>query len=141
MTDNFIQDLTAQEKTTFVRALLFLIKADGHVDERERALIHEIVNIYGFKEDMKALGSPMTEEIILSEIGANVRERSKALLLLRELLIMAHIDDKLEDKELDFVEKTAKILNIEEEKVLAVNDLVLDRKLWLLKSAKVMEEA
>lgn len=140
MMDNFVQDLNKQEKTIFVRALLFLIKADGRVDERERALIHEVVDIYGFKENIKELNAPMTEEIILSEITANINDRSKALFLLRELLIMANIDDELDDNEISFIEKVAKSLNVEDEKVLAINDLVLTRKEWLLRSAMVMEK-
>lgn len=139
MTDDYIQQLTDQEKTTFVRALIFLIKADGVVDDRERSYIHEAVDIYGV--NMSAINTPMTEEIILSEITNNIKERAKALFLIRELLTMAHIDDDLSDDEISFIEKIAAALNIEEEKVLKINELILERKMWLLKSAVVMETA
>lgn len=54
---------------------------------------------------------------------------------------MAHVDEKLGDAEVNFIEKVAAKLNIEPEKVLQINELVLERKDWLVKSAVVMESA
>ncbi len=140
MTDDFIQYLTNEEKVTFVRALLFLVKIDGRVDERERDCMHEIVDIYGIQKDIKLISAPMSEEIILSEIKDNINDRQKSLFLLRELLMMANIDDELEDKEIGLIRKVAAALEVEEEKVSAINDLILEKKLWLQKSLVVMEE-
>lgn len=139
MSENFIQDLSAQEKIIFVRALFFLVKIDGRVDDRERECMHEIVEIYGLSDNLSALQTPMSEENILNEIKT-IDDRHKALCLLRELLTMANIDDELGDDEINFISKAARVLNVEESKVLEINSLILDRKLWLLKSAKVMEE-
>lgn len=139
MSGDFIQDLSAPEKIIFVRALFFLVKIDGQVDARERECMHEIVEIYGLNDNLSALQTPMSEEGILNEIK-NITDRHKALCLLRELLTMANIDDELGDDEINFISKAAEVLNIEEDKVLDINSLILDRKLWLLKSAKVMEE-
>lgn len=52
---------------------------------------------------------------------------------------MAHVDEELGDAEVNFIEKVAAKLNIEPEKVLQINELVLERKDWLAKSAVVME--
>ncbi len=43
---------------------------------------------------------------------------------------MAHVDEELGDAEVNFIEK-----------VLQINELVLERKDWLVKSAVVMESA
>lgn len=141
MTDDYIQQLSEQEKITFVRALIFLIKADGRVDDRERECIHEIVEIYGVGNKMAAINAPMGEDVLLPEIANTVKDRHKALALIRELLTMAHVDDELGDEEVNFVEKVAAGLNIEPEKVLEINELVLERKNWLVKSVAVMESA
>ncbi len=141
MTDDYIQQLSEQEKITFVRALIFLIKADGRVDDRERECIHEIVEIYGVGNKMAAINAPMGEDVLLPEIANTIKDRRKALALIRELLTMAHVDDELGDEEVNFVEKVAAGLNIEPEKVLEINELVLERKNWLVKSAAVMESA
>lgn len=141
MTDDYIQQLSEQEKITFVRALIFLIKADGRVDDRERECIHEIVEIYGVGNKMAAINAPMGEDVLLPEIANTVKDRHKALALIRELLTMAHVDDELGDEEVNFVEKVAAKLNVEPEKVLEINELILERKAWLVKSAAVMESA
>ena len=141
MTDDYIQQLSEQEKITFVRALIFLIKADGRVDDRERECIHEIVEIYGVGNKMAAINAPMGEDVLLPEIANTIKDRRKALALIRELLTMAHVDDELGDEEVNFVEKVAAGLNIEPEKVLEINELILERKAWLVKSAAVMESA
>lgn len=141
MTDDYIQQLSEQEKITFVRALIFLIKADGRVDDRERECIHEIVEIYGIGNKMAAINAPMGEDVLLPEIANTVKDRHKALALIRELLTIAHVDDELGDEEVNFVEKVAAKLNVEPEKVLEINELILERKAWLVKSAAVMESA
>lgn len=139
MADDDIQQLSEAEKITFVRALIFLIKADGRVDDREREYIHEIVNVYGVGNKMAAINAPMGEGILLPEIANTIKDRRKALVLIRELLTMAHVDDELGDEEVAFIEKAAAGLNVESEKVLDINELVLERKAWLVKSAAVME--
>lgn len=141
MIDDYIQQLSEQEKITFVRALIFLIKADGRVDDRERECIHEIVEIYGVGNKMAAINAPMGEDVLLPEIANTVKDRHKALALIRELLTIAHVDDELGDEEVNFVEKVAAKLNVEPEKVLEINELILERKAWLVKSAAVMESA
>ena len=78
---------------------------------------------------------------MLLEIANAVKDRHKALVLIRELLTMAHVDDELGDEEVNFVEKVAAKLNVEPEKVLEINELILERKAWLVKSAAVMESA
>ena len=141
MADDYIQQLSETEKVTFVRALIFLIKSDGRVDGRERECIYEIVNIYNIKNKVAAINAPMGEDILLTEIANTINDRHKALLLIRELLTMAHVDEELGDAEVNFIEKVAAKLNVEPEKVLQINELVLERKDWLIKSAVVMESA
>ena len=141
MADDYIQQLSETEKVTFVRALIFLIKSDGRVDDHERECIHEIVNIYNIKNKVAAINAPMGEDILLTEIANTINDRHKALSLIRELLTMAHVDEELGDAEVNFIEKVAAKLNIEPEKVLQINELVLERKDWLVKSAVAMESA
>lgn len=141
MADDYIQQLNESEKITFVRALIFLIKSDGRIVDRERECIHEIVNIYDIKNKVAAINAPAGEDVLLSEIANTIKDRHKALALIRELLTMAHVDDELGDAEATFIERVAAKLNIEPEKVLQINELVLERKAWLVKSAVVMESA
>ena len=139
MLNDMIHSLNDKERIAVVRALLLLVKIDGRVDERERESMHEIVDIYGLSENLSVLKDMMTEEEILKNLQQYMSDRPKALFVIKELLTLANIDDDFDNKEAKFVEKAAKVLNVEEEKVLAINELILDRKIWLMKEAKIME--
>ncbi len=139
MLNDMIHSLNDEERIAVVRALLLLVKIDGRVDERERESMHEIVDIYGLSENLSVLKDMMTEEEILKNLQQYMSDRPKALFVIKELLTLANIDDDFDNKEAKFVEKAAKVLNVEEEKVLAINELILDRKIWLMKEAKIME--
>lgn len=140
MENNFITELKPDERLIFFKTILQLIKIDGHVDERERRLAHELVDIYNIADPSVILKQPQSNEYLLNEIKTFINERKKALFLLRELLIIAHIDDDFDEKEMLFIEQVAHVLNIQENVVLELNKLILDYKLWQQRYKKIMEE-
>ncbi|MBE6452891.1 MAG: hypothetical protein E7012_05340 [Alphaproteobacteria bacterium] len=140
MDEEFIDELSEQQRITFVRALFFMIKADSRVDDAERSFMHDVIKMYGLVNKLDVLTQPISQDIILQEISTNIQDRRTSLYLLRELLLVAGIDDDMEDKEAGFIEEVATVLKIEDEKVLAINELLLDRKIWLRKLATVMED-
>lgn len=141
MSNDFIADLSKEEKIIFAKSLIRLACSDAKIDERERSFINDVIKIYDLKNNMDVLKNKVPEDILINEIKEKVRERKKALYLIKELLIVTNIDEILDDTEISFIEKVAQVLNIEEEKVLQINELILERKLWLYKQSKVMEEA
>ena len=66
----------------------------------------------------------------LIEQAKKILNRQKALYLVKELLTVANSDEDLDDKEIDFVIKVSKALQIEDEKVAEINQLVLDYMSW-----------
>ena len=139
MENNFIETLTEDEKKLFLRVLFTMIKSDGKVEESERQMAHELIALYNVKNYGEVLRQTPPVSELLQEIKTTLTERKKAILLLRELLIIAHIDDDFDEKEMQFVEQVAGSLQIEESVVLELNQLVLDYKLLLLRSQKIME--
>lgn len=77
--------------------------------------------------------------MLLNEMKALAGNRKKAMLLLRELLIIAHIDDDFDEKEMSFVEEAARALEIDERLVLELNQLILDYKVLQVRAGKIME--
>ena len=138
MSNEYFEMLTDVERVTVARALLFLVKIDGRLDERERNRMHEIVRVYGLTEDLSSLIKGITQDGVLRDLERNIQERLKKLFVIRELLTLANIDDDLDDTEARFIESVANVLNVEDEKVLDINELVLDRKIWLLKEEEIM---
>lgn len=139
MEDDFISTLNADEKLLFLRSLLAMIKADGRIDDKERALAHELARLYDVAGCSEVLKNPQPKSMLLNEMKALAGNRKKAMLLLRELLIIAHIDDDFDEKEMSFVEEAARALEIDERLVLELNQLILDYKLLQVKAGKIME--
>lgn len=139
MEDDFISTLNADEKLLFLRSLLAMIKADGRIDDKERALAHELARLYDVAGCSKVLKNPQPKSMLLNEMKALAGNRKKAMLLLRELLIIAHIDDDFDEKEMSFVEEAARALEIDERLVLELNQLILDYKLLQVRAGKIME--
>lgn len=139
MEDDFISTLNADEKLLFLRSLLAMIKADGRIDDKERALAHELARLYDVAGCSEVLKNPQPKSMLLNEMKALAGNRKKALLLLRELLIIAHIDDEFDEKEMEFVEQVSLALGIDEKLVLELNQLILDYELLQLRAKKLME--
>ncbi len=139
MDGDFIKTLSKEERIVFARALLFLIQIDQNIDSRERAYMHEISNVYGVQNDFAELTKPMSREIIFNEIRT-IQDKRKALFLMKELLSAANVDDDFADEEAEFIERAAALLNIPEQKVLDINHLILDRKLWMHCLRQLVEE-
>ena len=139
MEDDFISTLNADEKLLFLRSLLAMIKADGRIDDKERALAHELARLYDVAGCSEVLKNPQPKSLLLNEMKALAGNRKKAMLLLRELLIIAHIDDDFDEKEMSFVEEAARALEIDERLVLELNQLILDYKLLQVRAGKIME--
>ena len=139
MEDDFISTLNADEKLLFLRSLLAMIKADGRIDDKERTLAHELARLYDVAGCSEVLKNPQPKSMLLNEMKALAGNRKKAMLLLRELLIIAHIDDDFDEKEMSFVEEAAQALEIDERLVLELNQLILDYKLLQVRAGKIME--
>lgn len=139
MEDDCISTLNADEKLLFLRSLLAMIKADGRIDDKERALAHELARLYDVAGCSEVLKNPQPKSMLLNEMKALAGNRKKAMLLLRELLIIAHIDDDFDEKEMSFVEEAARALEIDERLVLELNQLILDYKLLQVRAGKIME--
>ena len=139
MEDDFISTLNADEKLLFLRSLLAMIKADGRIDDKERTLAHELARLYDVAGCSEVLKNPQPKSMLLNEMKALAGNRKKAMLLLRELLIIAHIDDDFDEKEMSFVEEAARALEIDERLFLELNQLILDYKLLQVRAGKIME--
>lgn len=139
MENDFISTLSADEKLLFLKSLLAMIKADGRIDDKERELAHELARLYDVAGCSEVLKNPQPKSMLLNEMKALAGNRKKAMLLLRELLIIAHIDDDFDEKEMSFVEEAARALEIDERLVLELNQLILDYKLLQVRAGKIME--
>lgn len=138
MNDDFISDLSPKECLIFLKTLLYMIKIDSKVDNRERELSRKLIKTYNAAQWRDELQKPILREELLNDIKSTISTRHKSLLLIRELLIVAHIDNEFDDKEMTFIEQVAEALNVDDNSVLELNDLILSYKLLQLRMQKIM---
>lgn len=139
--DMIIANMSNAEKITFLKCFVFMVSIDGKIDEEERDFVSEMGKIYGINfENINVSEFSIKKENLLEDIKLNVKERKNALLLIKDLLMLANIDEHLHDKEIDFIKDVAEKLEIEDKKVLQINALIMDRKIWLFSYKKVMEQ-
>lgn len=138
--DMMIAKLTLQEKLAFLKCFIYVIRSDGKIEDSEKELIVDLLEIYELHSeylDYINHESPVNE--IINEVKAAVKDRPTALFLIKELLAIANIDNDIADGEISFIEAIAKSLEIEDNKIVALNDLIIQRMMWLFNYKIIME--
>ena len=104
-----------QELGEYVAALVCVAKADNDFSEVERQFIEGVVTLYG-AELPSVNAKKMIAEAIgrhLEDIGSVFKhEPVKSRMLVRDLIILGHVDGKYTDDERCVVHKLAESLNI-----------------------------
>ena len=139
MNDDYIKSLSMSEKLAFLRLLCKMIKADATIDNDEINFLKISAARYGVDNNTMVNIIKGADRIDVSEEAAQITNRKHALQLIKELCVLANIDDDLHDNELDVIIDAARAMNIEDEKVILINRWVLD-SLILSKTGKVIME-
>lgn len=141
MNDNLIiTEMELPERIAFLQSFIFMIRSDGKIEESEIELIADLVKIYQIpKENFSEINQVQKLDHLLEILKICVKERTHALFLIKELLTIANIDNELADSEIAFVEAVSNALAIDDDKVLAIHELLMQRMLWLFNNKIVME--
>lgn len=139
MNDDYINELSMLEKTVFLKLFCKMIKADSTVDNDEIDFLKMIAARYGVDNATLVGIIKETDSINVSAEAAQITNRYHSLQLIKELCVLANIDDDLHDNELDIVIDAARAMNVEDDKVVLINRWVLD-SLILSKTGKIIME-
>lgn len=135
-----IKEMSLAEKTVFLQSSVYLARTDGKIESSEKELITDLIKIYQIPHELFAeITKPIHLDTLLNKIAESIPDRRHALFLIKELLTITNIDDDISDSESDFIEAVAKRLNIEEEKILAIHELIQQHILWLARKQAIME--
>jgi uncharacterized tellurite resistance protein B-like protein len=113
-----IEKITPRE--AFIYTCLNMISADREIDDRETEKLFEIIRRYGFKKEelekvievVRESGPQNAFEAGLKSVAiARKLDDQMKQNLLHALLEIIEADEKVQDAELDFLEKVKKILN------------------------------
>ena len=139
MDEEYIKTLSDVEKTAFLKIFCKLIKSDGSVDAEEVEFLKVIAGRYGFSTASMVEIIKGADKIDCMAEARQIDGRQHALELIKEMCLLANIDDDLHDAELDIIIDVARVMGIEDEKVILINRWVLDN-LILIKTGRIILE-
>ncbi len=139
MNDEYIQTMTYAEKLSFLRIFCRMIKADGAIEAEEINFLKLIAARYGVDNNTMVGIIKDADAIDCNAEARQIIGREHALELIKELCVLANIDDDLHDKELDIIIDAARVMGVEDEKVILINRWVLD-SLILNKTGRIIME-
>ena len=140
MAEDYIKELSTEEKIVFLKIICKLIKADGSIDEDEIAFLKQTAEIFGVDNNAVLGVIQVADSIDYVAEARKITNRSHALQLIKELCALANVDDDLDDKELDIIIDSAHAMNIEDEKIILINRWVLDSQIVAQTGRIIMEE-
>ena len=121
---NFINTLTAGEKFIFVKAICGLVAADRKVTREELLYLKELALKFEIEsESISTMIKTANREALIKQVRM-ITSRPKALMLIKDLCMVANTDADLADSEIDFILDMAEAMNIEPSIVKDINAVV-----------------
>ena len=139
MDGKYIKELTQEEKLVFIKLFCKLINIDGKVEKEEIEFLKFIAARYGLDSNVVVDIIKSANTIDYVAEAKKIVNRQHGLELIKELCVLANVDDEIDDKELDIIIDVAAALNIEEEKILLINRWVLDSAIVAKTGQIIME--
>ncbi|MBO5038984.1 MAG: hypothetical protein J6C85_05995 [Alphaproteobacteria bacterium] len=121
---NFISTLSQAERFIFLKVICGLVAADRKVSREELLYLKEAALKYDVGAESLSVMIKTADKNALIRQARMIADRSKALMLIKDLCLIANTDVDLEDIEIDYILDIAEAMNIEAERVKDINALV-----------------
>ena len=138
MDSDYIKTLSHEEKIIFLKVFCCLVRADSNIDAEEISFLKTIAARYGI-DNNTVISIIKMPQINSAAEAQKITNRSHALQLVKEMCVLANIDNDLADAELDIVIDCARAMGVEDEKIVLINRWVLD-SLILTKTGQIIME-
>lgn len=135
-----ISQLSENQKVTFMKLFARLAAANGVVDDCERDFIDDMANRYGIPAARIGEIWQKEDDKQLMKEAAGIDNRKAALMLIKEMCILAHADDELSDEEVLFIGQTGEAMGVAPAKVEEISNWVIERIIWQEKGRLIFEE-
>ena len=135
---SYLDKATPEEKKIFFQVLVCLSGIDGKTDDEEIEYITTAARAQNITDFQEICDFKDNKEVI--ENAKIIKNRSLALELIREMCMLAHVDNILSDEETLFIGKIGLALGIEIEKVEQISNWIIDRIIWLEQAKIIFEE-
>lgn len=121
---SFIDSLSAGEKFIFVKVICGLVAIDRQVTREELIYLKELALKYEVSADSLSTMIKTADKESLLKQAHMITDRPKALMLIKDLCMVANTDADLADCEIDYILDIAEAMNIEPTMVKDINAIV-----------------
>ncbi|MBQ8482177.1 MAG: hypothetical protein IJ532_06560 [Alphaproteobacteria bacterium] len=126
MDEDYIKTLSNEEKIVFLKIFCAMVRADGVIDTEEINFLKTISQRYGIDNSTVVDIIKNAANMDYTLEARKITNRQHALQLIKELCVLANIDEDLHDNELDIIIDTARAMGVEDDKIVLINRWVLD---------------
>ena len=136
----YLTSMNEDERVVFLKALARLAMADGEFDDEEKLFVREMALLFAVPEsrfeEIKTIASD--KEIV--ESVKIIKDRQKAMQLVKEMCLLANSDGDLSEKEVVLIGEVGQAMGLELEKIEQISQWVIDRIVWLEEGKIIFEK-
>lgn len=121
---NFIDTLSQGERFIFLKIICGTVAANRQVSRAELLYLKEMALKYEVSGESLANMIKSADRKTLIMQARMIDERSKALMLIKDMCMVSNIDNSLDDSEIDYILDIAEAMNIEPDRVKDINNVV-----------------
>ena len=121
---NFINTLSNGERFIFLKMICGTVAANRQVSREELLYLKEAALKYEVSGESLANMIKSSDRTALMMQARMITDRAKALMLIKDMCMVANIDSSLEDSEIDYILDIAAAMYIEPERVKEINAVV-----------------
>lgn len=136
----YLASMSEDERVVFLKILAKLAKSDSEFDDEEKLFIREMALVLGVSENrFEEINSKMSDDDIV-EAAKLIKDRKKAMALVKEMCLLANSDGDLSDKEVLLIGRIGQAMGLELEKIEQISQWVVDRIVWLEEGKIIFEK-
>ena len=133
---SYLDLATEEEKNIFFQTLFCLSVVDGKIDDEEINFITQAAEEQGI-ENVEQLKTNDIHYVI--DNVKKIKNRHLALELVREMCMLAHVDNVLSNEETLFIGEVGLAMGVEIEKIEQISNWIIDRIIWLEQAKMIFE--
>lgn len=134
---SYLDNASIEELRVFFQSLIGLSKADGNFDKKEMKFVVDAAEAHGLTAD-EVLQDISAEKLI--ENLHQIKSRTLAMELIREMCMLSHLDSNLSDKETLFIGRAGLAMGIELAKIEQISNWVIDYIIWIEQAKIIFKE-
>lgn len=136
----YLATMTEDERVVFLKTLARLAMSDGEFDDEEKLFIREMALALGVPENRYAEVKAKASDDEIVEAVKLIKDRKKAMALIKEMCLLANSDGDLDDKEVLLIGRVGQSMGLELEKIEQISQWVIDRIVWLEEGKIIFEK-